>query len=112
MIDLKRSLLLVSTLVIGSVVAGLAIPTFIPSIRGVNSHSLQIGQVVDNVTLHISVPSKSLYYVCILPIVYGGPDFSTNSAPQPEPSHAFFIDVTDTALCHHVKSSIMTRTTR
>ena len=102
MIDLKRGLLLVSTLVIGSVVAGLAIPTFIPSIRGVNSHSLQIGQVVDNVTLHISVPSKSLYYVCILPIVYGGPVSSTNPAPMPDPSHAVFIDVTNSTLCHQV----------
>ena len=102
MIDLKRGLLLVSTLVIGSVVAGLAIPTFIPSIRGVNSHSLQIGQAVDNVTLHISIPSKSLYYVCIFPIVYGSPVSSTNSASMPDPSDAVFIDPTNSTFCHQV----------
>ena len=102
MIDLKRGLLLVSTLVIGSVVAGLAIPTFIPSIRGVNSHSLQIGQAVDNVTLHISIPSKSLYYDCIVPLVYGSQVSPANPAPAPDPSHAIIIDPENSTLCHRV----------
>jgi len=100
--DPKRGLLLIGTIVIGSVAAGLAIPTFIPSIRGVNSHSLQIVQVVGNVTLHISVPSQSLYYVCILPIVYGGSVSSTSTVSIPDPSHAFFIDPSNSNLCHQV----------
>ena len=100
--SLVGGLVLVSTLVIGSIVAGLAIPSFSPSIRAVNSHSLQIGQVVGSATLHISIPSKSLYYDCIVPLVYGSQVSPANPAPAPDPSHAIIIDPENSTLCHRV----------
>jgi hypothetical protein len=100
--DLERGLVLVVTLVIGSVALAVVVPTFIPAIKGLNSHSLQIGQVATNATVHISIPSRSLYYVCILPIVYSGPVYSTNPVPTPDPSHAIFIDPANSTLCHQV----------
>lgn len=99
--ELKRSIALVSILIIGSLLLGRVIPMFIPASGDVNSHSLQIGQVMGYVTIHITVPGKSLTYECTVPTVYGG-TVSTNPASVPDPSNSVFIDFTDSSLCHQV----------
>ncbi len=102
--SVKNRLMLTGTIVVVSVLLGIAIPTFIPAVRAVNSQSVQIGQVVGYATVNInetsSITGKSVLYTCQLPIVSGGP--ASSSPIVMDSSHAVFFDPATSSLCHQV----------